>query len=433
MSTYLLLRNNKQTGPFTLDELKKMSLKAYDLVWVEGKSAAWRYPGEIADLTSFAPPVPEQPYDRFFKKPAPETSLAESQHAFAEVKPAAAHSAIPALNDTKPAVSELKAAPVFPSVVEQQTYADQKSGQQDESRQQTPANPKRENRKSVYINLPGAEKKLSGQATAPPVHEPIDLDWDEPRDADSVKMPLAKGKSTRKALLAAGIIIFFIAGMLTGFYISNRRNIYSTDGNTPQSLTPVKSLKQTSPEQHDLLSGDDENKSKGINKSAVHPQPAATAVIRSKKRQADGNPEKKDSAFAGTIPVSAYTTGDSAGKKQEADNKMNALAARIRAHPEEYLLISTGNYKTGLLGGISETPVSVTNRSGVTMDLIVVSIDYILHNKKVFKTENLSFNNLAPGITATASAPKSARGVKITYRLTIANSREIGMEYSNFK
>jgi hypothetical protein len=35
-----------------LEEIKDMSLKSYDLLWVVGKSAAWRYPGEIAELKS---------------------------------------------------------------------------------------------------------------------------------------------------------------------------------------------------------------------------------------------------------------------------------------------------------------------------------------------------------------------------------------------
>ncbi|HXB94279.1 MAG TPA: hypothetical protein VNU70_03935, partial [Puia sp.] len=68
MTMYLLLRNNKQSGPHSLEELKNMGLKAYDLVWLEGKSAAWRYPCEIAELTPFAPAVEEQPFDRFYKK-----------------------------------------------------------------------------------------------------------------------------------------------------------------------------------------------------------------------------------------------------------------------------------------------------------------------------------------------------------------------------
>lgn len=68
MNTYLLLRDNKQTGPYTATELAAKGLKPYDLVWLEGKSAAWRYPSEIEELRSFAPGVEEQPYDRFTKK-----------------------------------------------------------------------------------------------------------------------------------------------------------------------------------------------------------------------------------------------------------------------------------------------------------------------------------------------------------------------------
>src|SRR6476659_9951546 len=45
--TFRLLRNNKESGPFNLHELLKLSLKPFDLVWVEGKSAGWRYPSEI--------------------------------------------------------------------------------------------------------------------------------------------------------------------------------------------------------------------------------------------------------------------------------------------------------------------------------------------------------------------------------------------------
>src|SRR5580692_1624264 len=73
---YLLLRDNKQSGPYSFDELKTKGLKAYDLVWVEGRSAAWRYPSEIDELSAFAPAVEEQPFDRFFKKPAVVASAA---------------------------------------------------------------------------------------------------------------------------------------------------------------------------------------------------------------------------------------------------------------------------------------------------------------------------------------------------------------------
>jgi len=68
MASYLLLRDNKESGPYSLDDLVHLGLKPYDLIWVEGRSAAWRYPSEIAELKEFAPLVEEQPFDRFFKK-----------------------------------------------------------------------------------------------------------------------------------------------------------------------------------------------------------------------------------------------------------------------------------------------------------------------------------------------------------------------------
>jgi hypothetical protein len=90
MNKYLLLRDNKQTGPYTAKELAEKGLKPYDLVWVEGKSAAWRYPGEIDELKSFAPGVEEQPYDRFYKKQdGQSTQQAVTANAVQESQPVA--------------------------------------------------------------------------------------------------------------------------------------------------------------------------------------------------------------------------------------------------------------------------------------------------------------------------------------------------------
>lgn len=57
MKEYLLLRNNRESGPYSLEELKQMGLKAYDLVWVENRSYSWKYPSEISELALFAPPL----------------------------------------------------------------------------------------------------------------------------------------------------------------------------------------------------------------------------------------------------------------------------------------------------------------------------------------------------------------------------------------
>jgi hypothetical protein len=96
MNQYLLLRDNKQTGPYTAQELAAKGIKPYDLVWQEGRSAAWRYPSEIEELKPFAPVVEEQPYDRFYKKPADQTAEVSSVAAqvTTEQQPVATASAI---------------------------------------------------------------------------------------------------------------------------------------------------------------------------------------------------------------------------------------------------------------------------------------------------------------------------------------------------
>jgi hypothetical protein len=67
MKTYLLLRNNRQSGPYTLDELLVEGLRPQDLVWVEGQSASWRYPAELDELkTLVLPPVLDDALDLGF-------------------------------------------------------------------------------------------------------------------------------------------------------------------------------------------------------------------------------------------------------------------------------------------------------------------------------------------------------------------------------
>lgn len=52
---YLLLRNNIESGPYTIDELIQQKLRPSDLVWINGKSLAWSYPSELEELKSFVP------------------------------------------------------------------------------------------------------------------------------------------------------------------------------------------------------------------------------------------------------------------------------------------------------------------------------------------------------------------------------------------
>ena len=70
MKQYLLLSNNQQSGPHSLDELRSRNLRPLDLVWIENESTAWEYAGDIVELKDFVkePPKPK------FVRPAPSAS-----------------------------------------------------------------------------------------------------------------------------------------------------------------------------------------------------------------------------------------------------------------------------------------------------------------------------------------------------------------------
>jgi len=64
MKCFLLLRNNVETGPFTLEELTAQTLQPTDLIWIEDQSVTWNFPTEIEALQPFVTkletPVKEQ-------------------------------------------------------------------------------------------------------------------------------------------------------------------------------------------------------------------------------------------------------------------------------------------------------------------------------------------------------------------------------------
>jgi len=92
--------------------------------------------------------------------------------------------------------------------------------------------------------------------------------------------------------------------------------------------------------------------------------------------------------------------------------------------------IGASGFTVGTFGGISGLQLTVSNHSVYSLDLVVVEVQYIQANKKVFKTENLYFRGVAPGSALMQEAPKSSRGIKVQYKITLVNSKELGLSYS---
>jgi hypothetical protein len=384
MSSYLLLRNNKESGPFTIDEIKGMSLKSYDLLWVVGKSAAWRYPGEIAEIKSFAPPVPEQLTGVY------RMTKAEN------------------LNTGSRETNSQKAV--------------------------TPV-------KTIYVNLPSEKKQVIIQRE----RVLTDQDFSEkhisafyPSDLNH-KNDNGSVRFSGRILWISAIIMLFGAGLLTGFVISDRGKYFSKDDihqqtghlRYPSGVTSKKEIllpvsEKAIADNTIIQSGESASILSDPLKTTNQPTKKNTAYTN--KKYPDNGTSKKDTSVVQKSIVLIANPKDSL-KKNASDNTV--LYQKIKSHPENYIDLVTGRYSIGVFGGISGFPVTVTNNSIIVMDQVIISIDYIQNNEKIFKTENICFTGLEPGETVTMRAPKSPRGVKVVTHIRIVNSAIPDTSYSN--
>ena len=61
MKKYLLLRDNRQSGPHTIEQLGSIGLLQMDLVWIEDQSTCWQHPDAIEELKNLVAQVDALP------------------------------------------------------------------------------------------------------------------------------------------------------------------------------------------------------------------------------------------------------------------------------------------------------------------------------------------------------------------------------------
>lgn len=457
MASYLLLRNNKETGPHSLDDLRKLGLKPYDLVWVEGKSAAWRYPSEIDELKPFSPVAEEQPFDRFFKKPTEEKEApAAGQHSESSTRlTTASSSVIPGID---------KYAPV--------------------GREETPVpSPKR----SVFVTMPGnshTSPVTSQKPVVPPRQEtgherpaepvrtpnpvqsaktPIPVD-DEPEAAhikfsqplDEIKEMYVKTLQQRKTRIArksfllatlkkvAVIAALVGVGVLTGFIIRSKspNPAIGTQEMIPASTAALTSQPQTASEENNtaIPQPDVNDETETLNRyvkaetSVDKPlidklaDPKQPVIRVSKEMMLKPLPKKEYneqqvSPGAETDPL----TGERLRKLRTTNDAMPEVKTRPAVkghHLIEQVIVSSNDYKRVAFGGIRNLQLTVTNHSKYELDQVIVELHYLKPSEEPLRTENIRFNSIAPNESATVKIPDTNRGIKVSYKIISIESKQ---------
>lgn len=399
MNQYLLLRNNKKSGPFSAAELASMGLKPFDLIWLEGKSAAWRYPGEIDELKSFAPPVEEQPYDRFYnKKPKDQPASFEPQvqDTIKKPEPSPEHPG-QSVQKHEPSLQKT-VAPTF-------SHAHVDSGKEKNFKQR------------IFVAVPESKTRKEDPIPVIQLKENAGPKNDAALTLNTETFQPAKTNFRIIYWSVAAMIIFAIA--TTFIYINyqeqekqlkklNELVLNMQQNQTPETNPLSKNVVATFPidataVMHDSLKTE------------------MTLVPESEKIPAKKIPVKKkpfrDSSVLHTSKTDSISQPVELPEKNIIEEKPSLRKEINKKNIGELVKLSTNKYKVGLLGGVSDLKLTLTNKSQVTFDKVEVQLEFLGPENKVVKTQVVNFENVASGSAMTLDIPRSGRGVSVKYNI----------------
>lgn len=439
MATYLLLRDNKQNGPYTFEEIKAKGLKAYDLVWVEGKSAAWRYPGEVEELKPFSPAVVEQPFDRFFKRPLQENKIPEPiKHQQVSEKEVINN---PSYQQASLQVGKRNIYVTLPSAKSNNTRESFVEKEPVKKEPSVTVIPETNSREYIRPVVPQAAAVFAEQEIfAQPTQQKTTTRNINEKIIAAKNFALPDGFKNI-FVLAIVVIALISGGIFIGLSINKNSSLqvakngaFATEqqpvtnsANAVPVSTPVTEQKQNETAIDDTKNNQPTDlpvtkKQESIieKKKPITPKEKTQSVQNTQTAGNSANDSTKNTSLI--IPVTHREATHRTDATTDKDATKNTLINQV--------LLSANKYNVGTFGGISDLQITVSNRSIHQLDLVIVEVEYLQANKKVFKTENIYFHNINAGEAMMLEAPKSPRGVKVQSKITVINSKEPGLSYT---
>lgn len=440
MDTYLLLRSNKQSGPYSLQQLVNLGLKPYDLVWLEGKSAAWRYPSEVEGLKAYSPATEEQPYDRFYKKPEekPEEKPQEKQISKpvqpvqeTYILPKEEAYVLPVENKTVTTsrkvfvampenhVPKKQSQPVYakaptiveekPVVIEEKKVESQPVYVRQEPIVKEPVLPKQES----IINT-----TLVSIKEEPTLNEKYSESLDDIKKRYTETYLNRKKKSRWTSTHTSVLQVVGGAVVFCFLVVVAYKNFAGED--QPQSKTTM-----IQPDKRAI------NTVIPSNTSTVLPQIVPEANISSTKKT---QTKKEDT----NIPAESLVTNSIQQKNNElikeneiaaVEKKAVMLPKAAEEKPEEIkpktrpvninklVNVKANNYKQRAFGGVMNLELTVNNDSKFELEKVIVELQYLKPSEQPIKTEKIVFNSIEANGSKTLKIPDYLRGVKVAYRV----------------
>ena len=225
--------------------------------------------------------------------------------------------------------------------------------------------------------------------------------------------------------IAVGIATFIGLGLMIGLSINRNRDNEAFNNAIIKKLDRIAAPVNSQPVKEEKPANNNLTEQQPSNNTALDPGIVKNAVIKTTPVQN----QPTASAQTKTPPLTA-NTGKESRPMKENDIAKEPVHPKTEPLPapnlEKQVLVNNNLYKVGAFGGISELQCTLTNESRYTLDMVEVEVSYIQANEKIYKTEILSFRDVAAGAQVTINAPKSPRGIKVISRVVKINSKENG-------
>ncbi len=360
MKRYILLRDNRESGPYLLWELKSLGLTSTDLIWVEGESTSWGYASDMNELKAIA--------ERGITTPLHSTPTTAQQNEYGPLSGAPSSAAFRAPENT------------FESVSTEELSASYLNDKDDHFHWGAKKSKRRT--QDISISFFGLGVLLVG------------------------------------AMLCAFVVKKLVDHFEFQPYVASAQAIeisretlpVSTSSDAAKAIMPspvaAASLTTATP----------------IIDSIVAAAPAISRPIKNKQEKKDVVAAKADETLTKeTAPntASAEVKEEATAKPEETKEKELVVEKKAPS-----LGISANDYKVGVFGGISNLELSINNPSSTPIDKATVEVEFLKPNGSVVKSEILSVENISAGGVKRIAVPASSRGVKIRYRIVNVNVHE---------
>jgi hypothetical protein len=151
-------------------------------------------------------------------------------------------------------------------------------------------------------------------------------------------------------------------------------------------------------------------------------------ILTQNERLLNENRDLKESLSS--VSGTAQQIAERKEQQQRMQGKFVERRAYYRRNWQQFIAVSTNDYRTGFLGGIKNLELIVRNQTEYPLDNVVVTVQYLRSNGEVFKTEPYTINEVPAKGSRSVEAAGSRKGMKVQLKLMSITSQAMNFCWS---